>query len=157
MDELLEILDRVDVVVGRRADQPHTRRAVPGLGHPRVDLVSGQLATFTRLGPLGHLDLEVVGIHQVLAGDAEAAAGHLLDRAPSLGVVESLGVLATFAGVALAADPVHRHGQGLVGLGGDAAVAHRPCAEPFDDLADGLDLVDGDRLPVDAAELEQPA
>ena len=40
VDELLEILDRVDVVVRRRADQPDARRRVPGLGDPRVDLVA---------------------------------------------------------------------------------------------------------------------
>ena len=38
VDELLEVLDRVDVVVRRRADEPDARRRVPGLGDPRVDL-----------------------------------------------------------------------------------------------------------------------
>jgi hypothetical protein len=38
VDELGEVLDGVDVVVRRRADQAHTGRRVPGLGHPRVDL-----------------------------------------------------------------------------------------------------------------------
>ena len=38
VDELGEVLDRVDVVVRRRADQPDARRRVPGARHPRVDL-----------------------------------------------------------------------------------------------------------------------
>ncbi len=38
VDELGEILDRVDVVVRRRRDEPDARRRVPGLGDPRVDL-----------------------------------------------------------------------------------------------------------------------
>ena len=40
VDQLLEILDRVDVVVRRRADQADARRRVPGLGDPRVHLVA---------------------------------------------------------------------------------------------------------------------
>ena len=40
VDQLLEILDRVDVVVRRRADQPDARRRVPGAGDPRVHLVA---------------------------------------------------------------------------------------------------------------------
>ena len=39
VDELLEVLDRVDVVVRRRGDQADARRGVPDLGDPRVDLV----------------------------------------------------------------------------------------------------------------------
>ena len=42
-----------------------------GLGDPRVHLVARQLSTFAGLGPLGHLDLQVVAVHQVLAGDTE--------------------------------------------------------------------------------------
>ena len=80
-DELREILDRVDVVVRRRRDQADARRRVPHLGDPRIDLVAGQLTALARLGALRHLDLQVVGVDQVLAGDAEAARGHLLDGA----------------------------------------------------------------------------
>ena len=39
VDQLGEVLDRVDVVVRRRRDQPDTGRRVPGPGDPRVDLV----------------------------------------------------------------------------------------------------------------------
>ena len=125
VDELLEVLDRVDVVVRRRADQADARRRVPGLGDPRVHLVAGQLAALAGLGALGHLDLEVVGVDEVLARDAEAAGRHLLDRrAAPLGVVQALGVLAALAGVRLAADAVHGDGQRLVGLRRDRAVAH---------------------------------
>ena len=41
----------------------------------------GKLAPLARLGPLRHLDLELVGADQVLARDAEPARGDLLDRA----------------------------------------------------------------------------
>ena len=66
VDQLGEVLDRVDVVVRRRADQADARRRVPGLRHPRVDLVAGQLAALAGLGALRHLDLDVVGVGEVL-------------------------------------------------------------------------------------------
>ena len=67
VDQLLEILDRVDVVVRRRADQPDARRGVPGLRDPRIHLVARQLTALAGLGALGHLDLDVVGVREVLA------------------------------------------------------------------------------------------
>ena len=148
VDQLGEVLDRVDVVVRRRRDQADARRGVPGLRDPRVDLVAGQLAALARLGALRHLDLEVVGVDEVLAGDAEAAAGDLLDgraaRSP-LASYEAVGVLAALAGVGLAAEPVHRDGEGLVRLLRDRAVGHRAGGEPLDDLGDRLDLLDRHR------------
>ena len=64
---------------------------------------------------------------------------------------------AALTGVRPAAEPVHRDRQGLVGFGGDRAVAHRSGGEPLDDLAGGLDLVEGNRGPDAVAELQQPA
>ncbi len=46
-----------------------------------IDLVSGQLPALARLGALRHLDLQLVAVDQIVAGDAEAARGHLLDGA----------------------------------------------------------------------------
>ncbi len=79
VDQLGQVLDRVDVVVRRRRDEPHAGRGVPGAGDPRVHLVAGQLAALAGLGALGHLDLDVVRVGQVLRRHAEAARGHLLD------------------------------------------------------------------------------
>ena len=159
VDELLEVLDRVDVVVRRRADQPHARRRVPRPRDPRVDLVARELAALAGLGALGHLDLDVVGVGEVLRRHAEPPGRHLLDRAAALGVVQAVGVLAALAGVGLGAEPVHRDGQRLVRLLADRAVGHRPGREPLDDGLDRLDLVDVDRrAPVLAVlEPEQPA
>ena len=83
VDQLRQVLDRVDVVVRRRADQADARRRVPDLGDPGPDLVAGELPPLARLGPLRHLDLELVGVDQVLARHAEPARGDLLDRAPA--------------------------------------------------------------------------
>ena len=137
VDQLGDVLDGVDVVVRRRRDQPHARRRVPGPGDPRVDLVPRQLAALAGLGPLGDLDLQVVGVDQVLAGHAEAARGHLLDgAAPQVAVGvgrEAVGVLAALAGVGPPADAVHGDGEGLVRLGRDRAVGHGAGGEALHD------------------------
>src|SRR5262249_26620071 len=103
-----------------------------------VDFVTRQLTAFSWLGALSHLDLQLLGADQILAGDAEAAAGHLLDRAAApiaVGIgVEPRGVFATFTGVALAADPVHGDGKGLMRFARDRAVRHGPSRESLDDL-----------------------
>ena len=85
VDQLGQVLDGVDVVVGRRGDQGDAGGGVAGPGDPGVDLSAGQVAALAGLGPLGHLDLDLLGADQVLAGDAEAAGGHLLDGGAPLG------------------------------------------------------------------------
>ena len=72
VDQLGEIFDGIDVVVRRRGNQADTRGRVTGLGHPRVHLGARQLAALTGLGALGHLDLEFLGVDQILAGHTEA-------------------------------------------------------------------------------------
>src|SRR3989442_578753 len=109
MDELLEILDRVDVVMRRRRDEPHPWHGEPHFGDPGIDLVAGQLPALAGLGALGHLDLKVVRVDQVLAGHAEARGGDLLDRAPPPVAIRVASVprriLAALSGVGLAPDP----------------------------------------------------
>ena len=129
VDQLRQILDGINVVVRRRRDQADARRGVADLGDPGIDLVAGQLAALAGLGALGHLDLQFLGVDQVVAGDAEAAGGDLLDGAV-LRVAVRLRrvagrVLAALAGVALAADAVHGDGQRLVRFLADRAVGHR--------------------------------
>src|SRR5690606_15347395 len=125
VDQLGDVLDRVDVVVRRRRDQADTRRGVPGLGDPGVHLAAGQLAALTGLGALRHLDLQVVGVDQVVGGDTEPARRDLLDRAATTRVVQPVGVLTALARVGLRAELVHRDRERLVRLLRDRAVAHR--------------------------------
>ncbi len=81
---------------------------VPRPGYPGgVDLLGHQLATFAGLGTLGHLDLDVVGVGQVQAGDTEAAGSYLLDGRAALRIQQAVNVLATFTGVGLGAQTVH--------------------------------------------------
>jgi len=145
VDQLLEILDRVDVVMRRRADQADARCRMPGPRDPWVHLRAGQLTALARLGTLRHLDLQISGIAQVLRGHAEATGGHLLDRGAALRIVQPLGILATLTGVRASAQPVHRDGERLVSLQADRAVTHRAGAEPLHDGRDRLDLIDIDR------------
>ena len=52
-----------------------------------VDLVPGQLAALAGLGALGHLDLQLIGVDEVVDRHAEAPGGDLLDRrAPAVAV-----------------------------------------------------------------------
>ena len=160
VDQLREIFDRINVVVRRRRDQAHARRAVADAGDFLIDFVAGQLAPLAGLGPLGHLDLQLLGADQVFAGHAEAAAGHLLDGATAavaVGVgLEADRVFAPFARVALAADAVHGDRQRLVRFARDRAVRHRAGGKSLDDVDGRLDFVQRNGLFA-RLELEQPA
>ena len=79
VDELRQVLDRVDVVVRRRRDELDARHRVAEPRDQLGDLVRRELAAFARLGALDDLDLQLFRPHQVLGGDAEARRGDLLD------------------------------------------------------------------------------
>ena len=90
-------------MVGWRGDQRDPGSGVAGLRYPWVHLVSRQLSTLARFGALGHLDLNVIAIDEVFAGDAETARGDLLDGRPLRITVGhgdvSLGVLTPLTGI----------------------------------------------------------
>jgi len=73
IDQLREILDGIDVVVWRRRDQRDPLLGMPEARDLGGRFVTGQLATFARLRPLRHLDLELIGKDAVLGRDAEAS------------------------------------------------------------------------------------
>ncbi len=58
VNQLRQIFDGIYIMVRRRRDQADARRRVAHLGDPGIDFSSGQLAAFTRLGALSHLDLQ---------------------------------------------------------------------------------------------------
>ena len=78
-DELGQVLDRVDVVVRRRADVALAGLPAPQRGDVGGRLATGQLAALARLRALGDLDLELVGARQVRGGHPEPRRGDLLD------------------------------------------------------------------------------
>ena len=160
MDQLLEILDRVNIVVGRRADQPHTGCRVADPGDNLVHFVAGELASFTRLGSLGDLDLELIGIGQIPHGDTEATRGHLFDgRALGISTRErykTLRVFTALAGVGFSADAVHGQSQGFVSFRGDRAETHGPGAEALDDLAGRFHLFQRNRAALVGLKSQKP-
>src|ERR1035438_9367658 len=112
VDQLGEVFDGINVVVRRRRNQADARRGEPRFGDPRINLAAGQFAALARLRALGHLDLKLLRVDEVLARHTEAAGRDLFDRAVLRVAVGqrniALGVFAAFAGVALAAEAVHR-------------------------------------------------
>src|SRR6185436_13254449 len=182
VDELRQILDRIDVVVRRRADQLDARRRIAQLGDVLRDLATRQLAALAGLRALRHLDLDLLGACQVFGGDTETTGGHLLDlglqhvafanrvvdfnssrskaRAQRLaGLHRSVApaILAALAGVRLATDAVHGDRERGVRFGRNRAERHRAGREALDDLGRGLDFLERHRLDGVAAELEQAA
>ena len=51
VDQLGQVLDGIDIVVGWRRDESHIGRAVAGFGDPGVDFASGQLSPSPGLAP----------------------------------------------------------------------------------------------------------
>src|SRR5215475_3132102 len=64
-DELRQILDRIDVMVRGRRNQPDAGHRVAHFGDDLIDLVAGQLPAFAGLGALRHLDLHHVRVDQI--------------------------------------------------------------------------------------------
>ena len=148
VDQLLQILDRIDVVMRRRRDQAHARRREPHARDVPVDLVARKLAAFAGLRTLGHLDLQLVGVRQVVDVHAEAARRHLLDRRAARVAVRvghvARRILTALARVRAPADPVHRDRERLVRLARQRAERHRSGREALDDLGGRLDLLERD-------------
>ena len=111
--------------------------------------MAGQLSALAGLGALRHLDLQLVGVDQVIGGDAEAGRGDLLDRAAppvAVGIAREAGlVFAALAGVGLGADAVHGDRQRLVGFLADGAERHGAGGEALDDLGRRLDFLERHR------------
>ena len=149
-DELRQILDGINVVMGRWRDQADARRRMPHARNRGVDLVTWQLPAFSGLGTLRHLDLHHVRIDQVFSGDAEPPGRHLLDRrAHAVAVghrLKAVGFLAALASVGFAADAVHRDGERRVRFAADRAKAHRAGCKALDEILRGLDFGEGNRF-----------
>lgn len=88
VDELLEILDGVDVMMRRRRDELHARRCVAHLGDPRRHFGPGRWPPSPGLAPLRQFDLQIGGMHQIIARHTETGGGDLLDFAAQLRIVE---------------------------------------------------------------------
>ena len=79
VNELGQIFNGVNVMVRRRGNQAHAGRGMTCFCNPRVHLSARQMAALAGLCSLRHFNLDFLSAHQILAGHAEPAAGHLLD------------------------------------------------------------------------------
>ncbi len=79
IDQLRQIFDRVNIMVRRWADQPYTRCRIADSGDGFIDFAARQFPAFTGFGPLGYLDLNLIGVGKVPDGYAKPARRHLLD------------------------------------------------------------------------------
>ena len=64
-DQLRQVFDGVNIVVRRRRNQRDAGHRVAQAGNQLIDLAAWQLAAFTGLRALSHLDLQHFGIDQV--------------------------------------------------------------------------------------------
>ena len=69
VDKLLQILDRIDVVMRRRRNEADAGDRVPHARDPVIDLMARKLAALAGLRPLRHLDLHHVGIDEIFGID----------------------------------------------------------------------------------------
>ena len=140
VDQLRQVLDRVDVVVRRRRDQAHPRRRMPQLRDQLGHLDPRQLPALAGLRALSDLDLQLLAVVQVVGRHPEPPARHLLDLGARVVPVRLRlivrRVLAPLARVRLRPDPVHRHVQRLVRLRAERPEAHPRRHEPLADRGD---------------------
>ncbi len=86
VNQLCQIFNTVDIVMRRRRNQRHIGHSMTEPRDVCRNLARRQLAAFAGLGALGNLDLQLVGVNQVLSGDTKARRGHLLDAVVGLGL-----------------------------------------------------------------------
>ena len=173
VNQLRQVLDRVNVVVGRGGDERHPLLRVPVLGDLRVHLVPRDVPPLPGFAALRHFNLQLLRVDQVRGRHAEPGARDLLDagvgvvalfRPPRLAVRHVLPVpvvhgvparvLPALPRVGPRTHPVRRDGERLVRLPGDGAVRHGLGGKPADDRlhrfhrfqrdgGGGLDVVQG--------------
>ena len=119
------------------------------LGNHFVNLETGELTALARLCTLSNLNLDFVGIHEILGSDTEAARSHLLDsttsRLPVGARLEALSIFATLTGVALGTNAVHGNSKSLVSLLADSSERHGTGDEAVHDILNAFYLIDGHR------------
>ncbi len=142
-DELRQVLDGVDVVMWRRADERDAGLRPSQTRDERCDLLRRQLTTLARLGALGDLDLQLLGAREVLRRDPEPGRGDLLDggvAADAIDIVIPGRVLATLAAVGRHAQASQADGEGLMCLRAQGTQAHGRAHETAQDGRRALDL-----------------
>ena len=122
VNQLAQVLDRVDVMVRGGGDGVRTLGDHAGAGDVRADLVAGQVAADAGLCALAHLDLDGGARFEVILMDAEAAGCDLYDGVRA--VLVKVLMQAALTGIVIGAERAGRAGKRFVCVVGDRAVAH---------------------------------
>ena len=121
-DQLPQILDGVNVVMGGRGDGIRSLGNHPGFGHVLSYLVSGQMAADTGLCPLAHFDFNGNACVEIVRVYPKPSRGHLDNGVFSVAV--KIRVKASFSCVVEGSQPFGSFCQTGVGVVADGAVAH---------------------------------
>ena len=115
MNQLRDILNRIDIVVRRRTDQTHARCRVSDSGDLFVYLAARQFPPLARFGALSDFDLKLIRISQIPCRDSESTGSDLFDgRALRIAIVhwrEAFRIFSALSGIGFAAKAIHRHSQ----------------------------------------------
>ena len=123
---------------------------MPHAGDVLIHLMARKLPAFTRLRPLRHLDLDIIGIDQIFRRHAKAPGCHLLDGGAH-GIAirhgrEAIRFLTTLASIGTPADAVHGNRQRGMRFTADGTEAHRTRGEALDDVARRFNFLKRDGL-----------
>ena len=103
VDQLSQILNRVNIMMRWWGDQADTRCGMTGLCNPRINLSTRKMTTLTRLCTLRHLNLDLLGTDKVTGGYTKTSGCHLLDCRTAIhfgsGSFQSLKTLTTLTAV----------------------------------------------------------
>ena len=131
-------------------DQLHSRRGIAKFGNNFIDFMSRQLTAFAWLGTLGHFNLQLLSIHQVMRGHSKTTRCHLLNiRIFGIAVrqrCKSFRILTTFPGIAFSAYAIHGNGQCLMRFFTDCPKRHGTGGKPLYNFAGGLHVFKRDRF-----------
>ena len=145
VDELGQILDAVDVVVGWWRDEGNPGDRVTDLCDLYGDLMSGKLAPLARFRSLGHLDLQLNGRCQILGRHSEARRCHLFDGTvspiPIRLAVKAHGILSPLTAAAFSSETIHGNGYGLMRLPAEGPVRHGARGKSPHDVLDRFNLL----------------
>src|SRR5450631_4556603 len=138
VDQLREVFNGIDVMMRWWRNQTDTGNGMPQAGDHIVDFMAWELAALTGFRALRHLDLQLVGIDEVVRSHAETRRGYLLHGAsPQIAAsvgLETFFVFSALARVRLAADAIHGDGKSLVGFLADGSERHGTRCEALHDF-----------------------
>ena len=143
-DQLRQIFDGIDVVMRRWRNKCDARHSITQASNQLVYLTTRQLTTFAGLGTLRDLDLQHIGVNQILRRHTKASGRNLLDTRGTLGTV-TRRVFTPLTGVGASAKTVHCLGNGLMRLRRQGSERDTRRVKALEYLLKGLNLVERDR------------